>query len=548
VLHAEMPLLRHLLLPALALAAVSSGSADGCCVPELQGAFTWHTRSWVPHLGGGHSYQNWLEQHIQQQDAVSFVSIHLSQKSDDYAVSTAADVVTIDLDKTIKTNSLLMNGAHFSPLNHQIQVIYANMIFDESFEQSYMNGCQWANSTAERLKGPKHYNGGICLCGNPGCIPLPLPSSYGNFQNHSWVNIRGESDPASHRDTVTNPCSSPEGAGAGATSCAYNGNISFKLAGTGSGVQNRGLYKQGFAFAAQRYDGYLFARSSGAVKLNISLADDGVETVSQTLSFGGGNWSRLNFSLSSPRATTCEDFPAGAPPLWCSCSSEECETCVRCGGELDIVLAEGSAVDLDFVWLAPGDDTQLVQTSDPNGHRSGELLKQPLEVAKSMGHRMLRYGGTFSICNHWTNFRGPAHLRQPYNNGVQSHGGSTRGVGVLEVQGLAEEMNMTAVLGLGYCGLESTLLTEHVNFISYAFCAADGSQGHWGKLRAEDGHPEPYNVTHVQLGNEEEVWRLVGRFAAGAAAMEGRATQLGHGGELTYVLGSDMRSDAGSSM
>jgi hypothetical protein len=33
-----------------------------------------------------------------------------------------------------------------------------------------------------------------------------------------------------------------------------------------------------------------------------------------------------------------------------------------------------------------------------------------------------------------------------------------------------------------------------------------------------------------------------------AAAMEGRAAQLGHGGKLTYVLGSDMRSDAGSSM
>ena len=48
----------------------------------------------------------------------------------------AADAVVIDLDKTIKTNSPLMNGAHFSPLNHQIQVIYANMVFDESFEQS----------------------------------------------------------------------------------------------------------------------------------------------------------------------------------------------------------------------------------------------------------------------------------------------------------------------------------------------------------------------------------------------------------------------------
>jgi alpha-L-arabinofuranosidase len=113
---------------------------------------------------------------------------------------------------------------------------------------------------------------------------------------------------------------------------------------------------------------------------------------------------------------------------------------------------------------------------------------------------------------------------------------------------MAEALNMTAVLGLGYCGQGSKLIMDHVDLISYAFAAADGSQGHWGKLRAEDGHPEPYKITHVQLGNEEEAWRLVGRFAAGAAAMEGRAAQLGRGGELTYVLGSDMRSDGGSSM
>ena len=71
------------------------------------------------------------------------------------------------------------------------------------------------------------------------------------------------------------------------------------------------------------------------------------------------------------------------------------------------------------------------------------------------------------------------------------------------------------MLGLGYCGLGSTLLIDHVDFVSYAFEAADGSQGHWGKLRAEDGHPAPYNITHVQLGNEEIAWKLVGRFAAG---------------------------------
>lgn len=56
-------------------------------------------------------------------------------------------------------------------------MIYANQIFDESFEQSYMNGCSWLNATAERAKGLRHYNGDICACGSPRCKEaLPLPS------------------------------------------------------------------------------------------------------------------------------------------------------------------------------------------------------------------------------------------------------------------------------------------------------------------------------------------------------------------------------------
>lgn len=115
---------------------------------------------------------------------------------------------------------------------------------------------------------------------------------------------------------------------------------------------------------------------------------------------------------------------------------------------------------------------------------------------------------------------------------------------------MAEALNMTAVLGFsvdcGHDGRDSP--SNKADFVSYVFEAADGSQGKWGALRAMDGHPEPYTVTHVQLGNEENVAQLVGRFADAAAAMERRATQLGRGGVLTYVLGSDCRSDGGGSI
>jgi hypothetical protein len=40
------------------------------------------------------------------------------------------------------------------------------------------------------------------------------------------------------------------------------------------------------------------------------------------------------------------------------------------------------------------------------------------------------------------------------------------------------------------------------DFISYATGAADSE---WGKRRAADGHPKPYTLRYVQLGNEERV-------------------------------------------
>ena len=60
-----------------------------------------------------------------------------------------------------------------------------------------------------------------------------------------------------------------------------------------------------------------------------------------------------------------------------------------------------------------------------------------------------------------------------------------------------------------------------LHFVEYALAASNGSST-WGALRAQDGHVEPYKVSHVQLGNEQHVDELVGTFATKAAAMEAR--------------------------
>ena len=136
---------------------------------------------------------------------------------------------TVNLSHGVRTLSPLMNGFHFSPLNHQVQVLYANLLFDESFEQTPLNGCR-SNQPGQPL----------CPCGSPGCKSPPAPTAYGNYANHSWV----ASSATSAAYVIEPRCSDPDGAAAPAH-CAFNGNVSFRLQ-PATDVVNRGLYKQGF--------------------------------------------------------------------------------------------------------------------------------------------------------------------------------------------------------------------------------------------------------------------------------------------------------------
>jgi alpha-L-arabinofuranosidase len=113
---------------------------------------------------------------------------------------------------------------------------------------------------------------------------------------------------------------------------------------------------------------------------------------------------------------------------------------------------------------------------------------------------------------------------------------------------VCEALGATCVLGFAvHCGDQHGGVEDLADFIDYALAPSNGSNA-WGMLRAADGHALPYKLTHVQLGNEQLVPELVGTFAPKAAAMEARAKALGLGGTLTYVLGSDMRSDSGASV
>ena len=118
----------------------------------------------------------------------------------------------------------------------------------------------------------------------------------------------------------------------------------------------------------------------------------------------------------------------------------------------------------------------------------------------------LRYpGGTISNLFNWKTTLGPKEMRKKqihgfYNNDGQ--GGIEPNFGIEEVADFADEVNSEIVyvysLGRG-TSKDAADLIEYLN----AKVGTNPNGGiDWAKVRADNGHPEPYNVRHFEIGNE----------------------------------------------
>ena len=232
------------------------------------------------------------------------------------------------------------------------------------------------------------------------------------------------------------------------------------------GVENQGLNRQGMYFAGgQPYEGVIWARASKPVTLRVAFesADGSQTVVSTTLQVDQPKWQRLEFQL-TPDAT-----------------------CQR--GRLAITLERGHTVDLGFVSLQPG----------AWGRFKGlPVRKDVADTLVAQGLSVLRYGG--SMINdpeyRWKKMIGPRDRRAPYQGTWYSQ--STNGWGIIDFLSFCE--------AAGFLGIPDFNIDESpqdmADFVEYV----NGSpESQWGKQRVADGHPAPFKLKYIQLGNEEAV-------------------------------------------
>jgi alpha-L-arabinofuranosidase len=269
-------------------------------------------------------------------------------------------------------------------------------------------------------------------------------------------------------------------------------------AGSPAGLINEGYW--GIAVRPNaRYTGSLFAKTNaeGSLPLNIALvADESGKTLAQaSVSLTGTGWNEYKFEMQSGNITASAE------------------------NHLEITVQKPATV-----WL------QMVSLFPPTYHgRANGNRVDLMEKLAAMHPSFLRFpGGNFLEGNRietrfdWKKTIGPM-VDRPTHQGTWSYHVSD-GMGLLEFLQWCEDLKMEPLLAV-YAGYSlggqvvkpgadlEPYVQEALEEIEYV---TGGAETKWGAVRARNGHPAPFPLRYVEVGNEDSFDRAKtydGRFA-----------------------------------
>ncbi len=260
-------------------------------------------------------------------------------------------------------------------------------------------------------------------------------------------------------------------------------------AGNEAGVLNVGYWGMAVRPNAE-YKGSFYAKASGgdigAVRVALVGDQSGKAEASATVSGIGTEWKQYQFTLKTGAGVTAS-------------------------AAHHLVLTVDHAGTL---WL------QQVSLFPPTYHnRPNGLRADLMEKMAAMHPQFLRFpGGNYLEGNHinqrfdWKKTIGPQVDRPGHES--PWHYWSTDGMGLLEFLGWCEDLNMSPVLAV-YAGFSlpeggGEHVSPGADLEPYVQDALDemeyvsgGTDTKWGAERAKDGHPEPFKLKYVEIGNEE---------------------------------------------
>jgi alpha-N-arabinofuranosidase len=267
---------------------------------------------------------------------------------------------------------------------------------------------------------------------------------------------------------------------------SHPSSLRVELAKPGAGVANAGYW--GFPITpATSYRATLHAQAAAGFTGSLTLAlqsKDGAATyASATIPALSSSWHAYEVTLKTRRGVT----PTS-------------------DAQLVITASKPGAVWLGFVSLFPP-----TWNDRPNGLRRdimGMLVDLKPKFLRFPGGNYLE-GETIDTRFKWWETLGPVHER-PGHQGTWGYR-SSDGLGLLEFLLWAKDMGAEPVLGL-YAGYSlkgdyvkpgpdlEPFIREALDEIEYVIGPVTSK---WGARRAADGHPEPFPLRYVEIGNED---------------------------------------------
>ena len=358
--------------------------------------------------------------------------------------------IQVYADQTIKQISRYLTGACIEDVNHEIYGgIYSQMIFGESFEEGPMK------------IDPRHpdFQG---LSGTVSCIAKRRDLSRASAIR-SWQPFR--------KDFAT-----------GNFKCfndhSYNGEQSQTIAfltGEGEiGIENQGLNRWGMNFIKDKpYEGYIWVKAEKDFTFFVALESAGGDTVysENELKANSNTWHRIDFELTPGKSDK--------------------------SGRFAIKLKNQGSLHVGHVFLQPG----------PWGRfKDLPLRKDVVEGLIREGITVLRYGGSmvnYSEEYRWKNMVGPRDKRPPYTGTWYEY--SSNGWGIIDFVDLCEAAGFQCVPAFN----TNETAQDMADFVEYMNGPATSE---WGKIRSENGHPDPYNLKYIQIGNEQQLSEFYPQF------------------------------------
>ncbi|MDO3695274.1 alpha-L-arabinofuranosidase C-terminal domain-containing protein [Wenyingzhuangia sp. chi5] len=256
---------------------------------------------------------------------------------------------------------------------------------------------------------------------------------------------------------------------------AYVGRQTQKITfieGSGSvGLYNQGLYKTGIKFEKDKlYEGVLRVKSDLPTTIYLSIQNENGQILAEKpfKLKGNSTYEKVEFKLTPNKGTL--------------------------NGRFGITLKEKGTIELGFAFLEPGEWGRV------NGYH---IRKEFVEALKRQGIKAIRYNGSMvdqgadKQLYHWKKMLGPIDERRTtLRNGFNMY--ATHSFGIIEMLQFTEAVGAVAIIGMS---MDETAedIRDFVEYVNGPITSK------WGKLRAEQGHPEPYNLEYIQVDNERPI-------------------------------------------